>query len=422
MPAVIGVVTSPTGSVIRDIVHRIKDRFPLRVVVWPVRVQGETAASEVAAAVRGFDALTPGGAVPRPDVIIVARGGGSLEDLWGFNDEALARVVAACRIPVISAIGHETDWTLIDFVADLRAPTPTGAAEMAVPVKADLEAALAGLGARLRACASRGLDRRREALKATARALPSPDQLLALPRRRFDEAATRLGRALSVAVERRRARLAAARLSPATLERRAAEARRAFGRAAHQLPKCAEAGLRLRRGRLDALLPRMTTEPLTRRIGQARQLAGRDLMRVRSAFAAVVGLRRERFRRLSARLAIEPVERRRRLAADALAAASRNADRAMDLLLERLRARLTQADRLLATLSLSDQAILDRGYAMVIGADGTLIRRAAEVAPAARLSLKFADGVAEATAAGASPRPARPAPAGRTGEGQGTLL
>ena len=133
MPAVIGVVTSPTGSVIRDIIHRIKDRFPLRIVVWPVRVQGETAAAEVAAAVSGFNSLPPGGAVPRPDLIIVARGGGSLEDLWGFNDEALARIVAASGIPLISAVGHETDWTLIDFVADVRAPTPTGAGRCWMP-------------------------------------------------------------------------------------------------------------------------------------------------------------------------------------------------------------------------------------------------------------------------------------------------
>ncbi|WP_292504577.1 exodeoxyribonuclease VII large subunit, partial [Mesorhizobium sp.] len=186
MPRVIGVITSPTGSVIRDIIHRIKDRFPLTVLVWPVRVQGDTTAKEVTAAVNGFNALTWDGAIRQPDLLIVARGGGSLEDLWGFNDEGLARAVAASRIPIISAVGHETDWTLVDFVADMRAPTPTGAAEMAVPVKAELEATLANLGARLSACTSRHLDRKRQAVRAAARALPSPDQLLALPRRRFD--------------------------------------------------------------------------------------------------------------------------------------------------------------------------------------------------------------------------------------------
>ncbi|MDP3895323.1 MAG: exodeoxyribonuclease VII large subunit, partial [Mesorhizobium sp.] len=193
MPAVIGVVTSPTGAVIRDIIHRIADRFPLHIVVWPVRVQGETAGAEVAAAVAGFNAFEPGGPIARPDVIIVARGGGSLEDLWGFNDEIVVRAVAASDIPVISAVGHETDWTLIDYAADVRAPTPTGAAEMAVPVRAELSAALASLGARLAGCMSRGMDRKRQTLRAAARALPSPDQLFALPRRRFDEAAGRLG-------------------------------------------------------------------------------------------------------------------------------------------------------------------------------------------------------------------------------------
>ncbi|TIQ88534.1 MAG: exodeoxyribonuclease VII large subunit, partial [Mesorhizobium sp.] len=184
MPRVIGVVTSPTGSVIRDIIHRIKDRFPLHVLVWPVRVQGETAGAEVTAAVNGFNALAHDGVIPQPDLLIVARGGGSLEDLWGFNDEALARAVAASRIPVISAVGHETDWTLIDLAADVRAPTPTGAAEIAVPVRADLEVTLAGLAARLKAAVSRNFERKRQAVRAAARALPSPDQLLALPRRR----------------------------------------------------------------------------------------------------------------------------------------------------------------------------------------------------------------------------------------------
>ncbi len=169
MPRVIGVVTSPTGAVIRDILHRIGDRFPLHILVWPVRVQGETAGAEVTSAVNGFNALPAGGAIRRPDLIIVARGGGSLEDLWGFNDEGLARAVAASDIPVISAVGHETDWTLIDLAADVRAPTPTGAAEIAVPVKADLEATLANLSARLRACVSRGLDRRRQAARKTGR-------------------------------------------------------------------------------------------------------------------------------------------------------------------------------------------------------------------------------------------------------------
>ncbi|MCJ9670323.1 exodeoxyribonuclease VII large subunit, partial [Neorhizobium sp. SHOUNA12B] len=132
LPQVIGVVTSPTGAVIRDILHRIADRFPVHVIVWPVKVQGEGSGDEVAAAIRGFNAMAPGGPIKRPDVLIVARGGGSLEDLWSFNDEAVVRAAAESEIPLISAVGHETDWTLIDHAADIRAPTPTGAAEMAV--------------------------------------------------------------------------------------------------------------------------------------------------------------------------------------------------------------------------------------------------------------------------------------------------
>ncbi|MFN3615791.1 MAG: exodeoxyribonuclease VII large subunit, partial [Rubrimonas sp.] len=145
LPRVIGVVTSPTGAVIRDILHRLSDRFPARVLVWPVAVQGAACAAEVAAAVRGFNALPDDGPVPRPDVLIVARGGGSVEDLWGFNEEAVVRAVAASRIPVISAVGHAPATTLIDFAADRRAPTPTAAAEIAVPVRRELVAALAGL-------------------------------------------------------------------------------------------------------------------------------------------------------------------------------------------------------------------------------------------------------------------------------------
>jgi exodeoxyribonuclease VII large subunit len=149
LPRVVGIVTSPTGAVIRDMLHGFEERFPTRVLVWPVRVQGETCAAEVAAAIRGFNAIAPGGPVPRPDVLIVARGGGSLEDLWGFNDEAVVRAAAESAIPLISAVGHETDWTLLDHVADARAPTPTKAAEWAVPNFADLAEDLAKFGLRL---------------------------------------------------------------------------------------------------------------------------------------------------------------------------------------------------------------------------------------------------------------------------------
>jgi exodeoxyribonuclease VII large subunit len=227
LPRAIGIVTSPTGAVIRDILHRLADRFPRHVLVAPARVQGEGSAAEVVAAIEGLNALAPGGAVPRPDLIIVARGGGSFEDLWGFNDEAVVRAVAASAIPVISAIGHETDWTLIDLVADHRAPTPTAAAERAVPVRADLISALAMAGGRLTGGFARSFDRRRELLRALRRGLPRLADMLALPRQRFDGAAGRLPRALrgNAAAHHRLFDGCAARLRPqllgeATLRRR----------------------------------------------------------------------------------------------------------------------------------------------------------------------------------------------------------
>jgi exodeoxyribonuclease VII large subunit len=232
MPAVIGVVTSPTGAVIRDILHRIRDRWPCRVVVWPVVVQGEAASAQVRAAVEGFNAIAPGGPVPRPDILIVARGGGSVEDLWPFNDEALARAVAASAIPLISAVGHETDTTLIDFVSDRRAPTPTAAAEMATPVLAELRAAVADYQRRLVACTERTLEIRRNRLAAAARGLPRPADVLALASQRFDLAAGRLGAALqrNTAVHERDLVRTVSRFTPALLERpRALKAERLGG-------------------------------------------------------------------------------------------------------------------------------------------------------------------------------------------------
>ncbi|HSM41422.1 MAG TPA: exodeoxyribonuclease VII large subunit, partial [Afifellaceae bacterium] len=192
LPRVIGVVTSPTGAVIRDILHRLHDRFPVQVLVWPVRVQGEGSAEEVTAAVRGFNALATGGAIPRPDLLIVARGGGSIEDLWSFNEENVVRAVAASDIPVISAVGHETDWTLIDHAADRRAPTPTGAAEMAVPVRAELVANVGDLDNRRALAWARLIDSRRREVVALARAIPSLGDLLAVPRQTLDNLALRL--------------------------------------------------------------------------------------------------------------------------------------------------------------------------------------------------------------------------------------
>src|SRR6204780_2142154 len=196
LPEVIGVITSPTGAVIRDILHRLEDRFPRRVLVWPVKVQGEGSAEQVAAAIRGFNALPEGGKIPRPDLLIVARGGGSLEDLWSFNEEIVVRSAAESMIPLISAVGHETDITLIDFAADKRAPTPTAAAEMAVPVRAELFVEVAAHARRMLLCWQRGHESRRNELRAAARALPARSELLAIPRQRLDGAGASLPRAL----------------------------------------------------------------------------------------------------------------------------------------------------------------------------------------------------------------------------------
>ena len=208
LPEVIGVVTSPTGAVIRDILHRLQDRFPRHVIVWPVRVQGETSAAEVAAAIRGFNAMEKGGRIPRPDLLIVARGGGSIEDLWSFNEEIVVRAAAESAIPLISAVGHETDKTLIDFASDRRAPTPTAAAEMAVPVRAELIADVRDKGTRLMRCETRVIEGYRTQLRGLARGLPKLQDLIALPRQRFDTASDRLARALTRAAEVKRARLA----------------------------------------------------------------------------------------------------------------------------------------------------------------------------------------------------------------------
>lgn len=196
LPKVVGIVTSPTGAVIRDMLHGFNERFPTCVLLWPARVQGEGSAAEVATAIRGFNALEAGGKIPRPDVLIVARGGGSLEDLWSFNEEIVVRAAADSRIPLISAVGHETDWTLIDLVADARAPTPTKAAEWAVPKYSELIETLDKFQMRKRTAIRRVLADIRTHLKASSRGLPKLQDLIALPRQRFDAVDRRLSRAL----------------------------------------------------------------------------------------------------------------------------------------------------------------------------------------------------------------------------------
>lgn len=250
LPRLIGVVTSPTGAVIRDILHRLNERFPRHVMVWPVRVQGESCAAEVAAAIAGLNAMDR-----KPDVIIVARGGGSLEDLWGFNEEAVVRAVAQSRIPVISAVGHETDTTLIDYAADLRAPTPTAAAEKAVPVRADLAAELASLHARLGSGTRRAMAERQTRLSAAARALPRPDEILALVRQRFDSAAGRLRQALRANTREHGARLArvAPRLTLAPVRTLIANERRSLGVSGRRAAQALGRLIAFQRQRLEGL-------------------------------------------------------------------------------------------------------------------------------------------------------------------------
>lgn len=365
MPMVIGVVTSPTGAVIRDILHRISDRFPLHVIVWPVRVQGDGAGAEIANAIRGFNTFEPGGPIARPDVLIVARGGGSLEDLWCFNDEIVVRAAAGSEIPLISAVGHETDWTLIDYASDQRAPTPTGAAEMAVPVKAELEAQVAGLAARLSRAMSRQMDIRRREVRDLARALPSLDQVLALPRRRFDEAASRLGRGLEMTtVNKRRAfERVAAHLRPDILSSRIVEQRQRVAERMTRAERIVERQfdrMRGRIGRADAVL---------------------------AGFPARLHAQTERQR-------------------DRVGNVGRRSDSALATLLARHRQTLLAQDRILQSLSYKN--VLKRGYAVIRGEGERVLSSGSMVSPGDALAIEFHDGTVDAVAGSGDGVPAAP--------------
>jgi exodeoxyribonuclease VII large subunit len=367
LPDVIGVVTSPTGAVIRDILHRLTDRFPRNVLVWPVRVQGEGAAEEVAAAIRGFNAMPEEGKLRRPDVIIVARGGGSIEDLWSFNEEIVVRAAADSLIPLISAVGHETDVTLIDFAADIRAPTPTAAAEMAVPVRSELLAELMSKARRALACWSRSMEGRRTELRAAARALPSADELLALPRQRLDACADRLPRALRGNAQIHHTALSrvAARLSPQSLR----------------------TNVERRRERFNAISARLASGLRTN--AQSRQIA--------------IARQRERTNTLYARI-------------ETLIASQ----------LERRASRVDRASGLLSAFSY--RGTLARGFALVRDSSGTPLRAVSSVSAGLALDIEFADGHVSATAtSGGTPRTASapatpPKPKAKPGGGQGDLF
>jgi len=369
LPAVIGVITSPTGAVIRDILHRLADRFPRHVLVWPVKVQGEGSAAEVAAAIAGFNALPECAAPPlppRPDLLIVARGGGSLEDLWSFNEEIVVRAAAASLIPLISAVGHETDVTLIDFVADRRAPTPTAAAEMAVPVRAELLLDVDSLARRALASWRRNQEARRNELRSAVRALPDADEVLALPRQRLDHAAVGLSRGL-------RANAQSHRLS--------------FSRIG---------------GRLAAQLLRTNVERRRERYSGIAQ-------RLRASLSANIAAARTRIARQGERVAMFAAR----------------AGRAVGNLIAARRARSERGAGLLAAFSY--RGVLARGFALIRDAAGRPLRSAAAVSAGMPIEIEFSDGRVGAraegapSAAAASAEPAK-SRGRRGGEGQGSLF
>jgi exodeoxyribonuclease VII large subunit len=381
LPACIGVVTSPTGAVIRDILHRIAERFPRHVVVWPVRVQGETSAAEIAAAIDGLNALPESGPWRRPDVIIVARGGGSLEDLWSFNEEIVVRAAARSLVPLIAAVGHETDWTLIDHAADLRAPTPTAAAEKAVPVRSELAAALADLAHRHIDAALRGLERRRGEFRALLRGLPQSDGIFALRRQQLDNLESRHIEARAKAYSR--GQLGLARLSH-RLAQQSPHAK--MGRAAE---------------RIKALQQRLER---CRTVGNDRTKQGLNHLAARLGGTRAARIRFVR----DARVQLKGLAERMKHGWDARVAA-RQAD-------------VNGLEKLL--FSLGYPQVLARGFALVRDCDRKPLRRAAEVADGAHLDIQFFDGhkTAVATTRNGAPPLRRAASKGRRKREQGSLF
>ncbi len=348
LPKIVGVITSPSGAVIRDILHRLRDRFPIRVVIWPVAVQGENCAPEVARAIRGFNALPENGPVPRPDALIVARGGGSIEDLWGFNEEIVVRAAAESTIPLISAVGHETDTTLIDLAADIRAPTPTAAAEMLVPVRRELLADVAALGERLVRATDRLLAERHRRLGDLARLLPHADDLLARSRHRLDRTEGRLLRSLEAHIGRARTRHAAL--------------------AGRMTLRLLEQTISLKRERLAAPAQRLD-RALHQRLNENRRRSSEAGRRLRP------GLLRRR------------IEEDRR----ASAAAARRLVREARSQLQQLRQRLDNLDRM--RQSLGWRETLARGYAVIRGPGGKgVITSRAAALPLPKMEIEFNDG------------------------------
>jgi len=412
LPERIGVVTSPTGAVIRDILHRIADRFPRHVMVWPVRVQGETSAAEVAAAIEGFNRLPEEGPLRRPDIIIVARGGGSLEDLWGFNEEIVVRAAANSFLPLISAIGHETDWTLIDYASDLRAPTPTGAAEKAVPVRLDLLSQLGDFDRRHYAAMQRLLDRRQSELRGLIRALPQGDAITSTLRQRLDHAGVNLTSALARGHDRHRIALGrlAHRLAQQSPHARVARVEQRLTALEKSLRQCLSVGMERRRQSLAHVALRLTAARQGRlRIEQERIVSSRralmSLSQRRARFAeAGLTPARQKLSNLSARLALA---QKKVLASEAeklvsvrksLDALANRQARSFEVMIAKRVAKLSALGQLLQ--SLGYRQVLGRGFALVRDEQDRPVRFASEIADGARLSLEFADGRKEAVANG----------------------
>jgi exodeoxyribonuclease VII large subunit len=347
LPDIIGVVTSPSGAVIRDILHRLRDRFPRKVLIWPVAVQGDKCAAEVSQAITGFNALTPvGGAVPRPDLLIVARGGGSLEDLWGFNEEIVARATAGSDIPLISAVGHETDTTLIDYVSDQRAPTPTAAAELAVPVRHELLAWAEDQSARMSRALSNNLSTRSQRLRDLGRALPKPEALFHFERQKLDHLSERLPAALITLVQKRKMHLSdvSGTLRPSVARSKVDSAVSRFGLVAPRLGPALNRSVEARNAELGRVSFRFVSRLIHRKINETNE-----------AYQQTV----------------------------------KNLSRAANLHVGGLKDRLTALERLRETLGY--KATLNRGYAVVRSGD-TVITTTKAASSAEALEIEFSDG------------------------------
>ena len=369
LPRIIGVVTSPSGAVIRDILHRLADRFPRRVLLWPVKVQGEGSALEVAAAIEGFNALPERETqiLPaRPDLIIVARGGGSLEDLWSFNEEIVVRAAAASLIPLISAVGHETDVTLIDFAADRRAPTPTAAAEMAVPVRSELLLDIQSLAHRALACWRRNQESRRAELRSAARALPKAEDLFAVSRQRLDHAAAGLNRALRTNAH------------------------------AHHV-------------RLSRIAGRLSSRLLGNNVERRRERYLGLASRLRASVAANIVVHRTRLGQERERV-VAFGDRARRAVRQCIAVQQSRAERGGELL-----------------AAFSYRGVLARGFALVRDAEGQPLRSARTVTAGMPLDIEFSDGRIPARAESGPAVERSPSPSGKARRrtpdpGQGDLF